>query len=365
MPLIKRRETTQKQLSANRLNIALSHGPITPAGRERIRSAHIRHGFYAADIEAAMRALGEDPAHLKELTEGLWLEFDPHGSMQEGLVIRLARATWMMNRADRMQEGSAMRRAQDLNMGRDDRSHANMMRLKIAADSLRRLAQSVQGEHYVTTQADLELMKNLQQERILKDMGEIALMLFYQLQAPGAGGDGIDPEEKSRRALVKFKAIFGLGGDEPPKARSALTPNHPQEPPKRALETVIDNAQKYPSITEAEWERRERPRQLLENILKRQVETCEALGKAERDELRKGPSPFERAAEIAPALVDSRLMRRMQDSNFREVRRLTNLLLKLKRNARNMKSHKNDEADEEHCESSPEGAGPAKEVEGI
>ena len=222
MPLIKRREITEKQLSANRRNITLSHGPITPEGRERIRSAHIRHGFYAADIETSMRALGEDPAHLQDLTEGLWAEFDPQGSMQEGLVIRLARSTWLMNRADRMQEGYGMRRAQDLNMGRDDRSHAYMMRLKIAADSLRRLAQSVQREHYVTTPADLELMKNLQQERMLKDMGEIAVTLFYQLQVPGTGEDGIDPEEKSRRALVKFKAIFGLSGDEPPKPRSAL-----------------------------------------------------------------------------------------------------------------------------------------------
>jgi hypothetical protein len=364
MPLIKRREITGKQLSANRRNITLSHGPITPEGRERIRSAHIRHGFYAADIETSMRALGEDPAHLEELTEGLWAECDPQGSMQEGLVIRLARATWLMNRADRMQQGYAMRRARDLNMGRDDRSHANMMRLKVAADSLRRLAQSVQREHYVTTRADLELMKNLQQETILKDMGEIALTLFYQLQAPGTGEDGIDPEEKSRRALVKFKAIFGLGGDEPPKPKSALTPSQLQETPKKSIEAVIDNRQKYPSIAEAEWERRERPRQLLVNILMRQVETCEALGKAERDELRKGPSPFERAAEIAPTLVDSRLMRRMQDSNFREVRRLTNLLLKLKRSAWNMKAHKNDEGDGERVESSLEGVEPSKEVAG-
>jgi hypothetical protein len=195
-------------------------------------------------------------------------------------------------------------------------------------------------------------------------MGEIALMLFYQLQAPDSGADGIDPEEKSRRALVKFKAIFGLSSDEPPKPRSALTPSQPQEAPRKAVETEVDNAQRYPSVSEAEWERRERPRQLLENILKRQVETCEALGKAERDGLRKGPSPFERAAEIAPTLVDSRLMRRMQDSNFREVRRLTNLLLKLKRNAWKMKAHKNDEGDGERFGSSREGVEPAKEVEG-
>jgi hypothetical protein len=51
-----------------------------------------------------------------------------------------------------------------------------------------------------------------------------------------------------------------------------------------------------------------------------------------------GPSPYERAAEIAPTHADARLMRRMQDSNFREVRRVTNLLLKLKRYERKMET---------------------------
>jgi hypothetical protein len=51
-----------------------------------------------------------------------------------------------------------------------------------------------------------------------------------------------------------------------------------------------------------------------------------------------GPSPFERAAEIAPTHPNAKLMRRMQDSNFREVRRITNLLLKLKRNQRKMEA---------------------------
>ncbi len=47
--------------------------------------------------------------------------------------------------------------------------------------------------------------------------------------------------------------------------------------------------------------------------------------------LARGLSPSDRAAEIAPTHPNARLMRRMQDSNFREVRRLTNLLLKTKR----------------------------------
>jgi hypothetical protein len=47
-----------------------------------------------------------------------------------------------------------------------------------------------------------------------------------------------------------------------------------------------------------------------------------------------GPSPYERAAEIAPTHRNTLLMRRMQDSNFREVWRVSNLLLKVKRQAR-------------------------------
>jgi hypothetical protein len=44
----------------------------------------------------------------------------------------------------------------------------------------------------------------------------------------------------------------------------------------------------------------------------------------------KGPSPYERAAEIAPTHPHAMLMRRLQDSYLREVRRVANLLLKLK-----------------------------------
>ena len=47
-----------------------------------------------------------------------------------------------------------------------------------------------------------------------------------------------------------------------------------------------------------------------------------------------GPSPFELAAQNAPSHAEVLLMRRAQDANMREVRRLTNLLLKLKREER-------------------------------
>ncbi|MGD0223683.1 MAG: hypothetical protein ABSF71_15225 [Terriglobia bacterium] len=332
---------TEKKIAANLRNLKLCHGPVTEEGRERIRAANLRHGFYAEAEEAAMLALGEDPAQFQELLEGFWDEYSPAGIPQEGLVIRLARATWLQNRADRMQEGYAVRQAQDVNKGRRDRLHAQMVRLKIMADTLRLLVQSVEREYYVTRPADLEKMKSLQQDGVLKEMGEIAIALFLQLHPPGAGADGITLEEQCRKAAARMRDIFGLSSDTPPPPGGVkhfrLSPEDAGAAPNGVGATERGD-KLYPKITPAEWEARERPRHLLENILKRQVEACEQQRKALLKESVKGPSPYERAAEIAPTHPDARLMRRMQDSNFREIRRVTNLLLKLKRHQRKMEA---------------------------
>jgi hypothetical protein len=326
MSLIKKHEMTERKLAANRQNQKLCHDSLTDERRERIQAALRRFGYNTQAEEAAMRAVGEEPADFQELLEGLWEEWSPSGTSQEGVVISLARALWLMNRAARMQEGCAVRQATEVSSGREDRAHARMMRLKMTEDSLGQLAHAVAYEHYVTTPADLEKMKNLHQEGALKDMGEIALALFYQLQAPGTGEDGIDPEERNRNVVRKIKGIFGITPD-------------PEDLPANASKPLEEGRDaRYPRITPAEWEARERPRQLLENILTRQVDTCQAQRKAAREESRKGPSPYERAAEIAPTHPDARLMRRMQDSNLREVRRLTNLLLKIKRYERQMEA---------------------------
>jgi hypothetical protein len=346
MSLVKKHTMTEKRLASNRRNQRHCNLPLTDEGKERIRAALRRFGYDAQAEEAAMRALGEDPAGFQELLEVLWEEWNPSGGMQEGVVISLARAMWLMNRAARMQEGCAVRQATEVNAGRADRLHAQMMRLTMTEERLRRLAQSVACEHYVTPKEDLEKMKSLHQEEVLKDMGEIALALFYELQPPGANADGIDVQEKSRRALAKFKEIFGLSSDVPPKPRPVFDFNGnpisqqnvgasennkaPDATPAPKV-PVARQANPHPSISEEEWKGRERPRQLLENILTRQMEACAAQRKALLKETVKGPSPYERATEIAPTHPNARLMRRMQDSNLKEIRRLTNLLLKIKR----------------------------------
>ena len=138
---------------------------------------------------------------------------------------------------------------------------------------------------------------------------------------------GLEPKSISDRLL-------GTTAHFPPP--SNLTPDSSQLEEDRHDADAVDGEddKRYPNITAAEWEARERPRQLLENILTRQVETCEAQRKALVKESVKGPSPYERAAEIAPLHPHALLMRRMQDNHFREARRVTNLLLKLKRQAR-------------------------------
>ena len=342
MSLRKKPAITEKRIAASRANGSRSRGPVTVARRETIDAAHSIHGFSAEAEDVAMRALGEDPEKFQQLLQGLWETYSPADAAQEGLVIRLARATWLMNRADRTQEGCALRQARDVNSGRQERLHAQMMRLRITADSLRLLARSVERPHYVTPPGDLEKMKSLQEEGVLKDMGEIALALFYQLQPPGTGADGIDPQERSRQALMRIKEIFGLNRDTPPPPRRNPFSGAPVEAPPDDLSlppapppasVTKSEDERYPNITPAEWEARQRPRQLLENILKRQAEACEEQRNAILKESVKGPSPYERAAEIASTDRNTLFLRKMQDSYFREVRRVTNMLLKLKRHS--------------------------------
>jgi len=373
MSLMKKPRMTAKRVAANRANGRRSKGPATPEGRERIRAANTRHGFYSQAEAVALVCLGEDPAELERLRTSLHDGIQNPYALQAELAEHLAQVVWRWKCAGRMQEGYALRLAKDANLTRDDRLHAQMMRLKITAETLRRLAQSVARKHYVTPREDLEMIKNLHQEGVVKDMGEIALVLFYQLQAPGTGEDGMDPDEKSRRALARFKSIFGLDSDVPPQVNVAPISSPPRESPPGAQAGVAtdgspadaglptmsgqvpvgareahaglstrsgpspvgateeENARRYPRITAAEWEARERPRQLLENILTRQVEICETQRQAILKESLAGPSPFERAAEIALAHPDAALMQRMEESSFRQIWRITNLLLRIKR----------------------------------
>ena len=261
--------------------------------------------------------------------------------MQKRLVNRLARVLWLVERSDRSLEGEALRRARIADNGRDNRLHARMMRLKMTAETLRSLARSVGCWHYVTTSEDLEVMKKLHHDGVAGEMGDIAMDLFYQLQEPGTDKDGVSEEEKRRGVVNSIRSIFGISPITSPVAmltpageQMVVYPEGYKEGEGTAASEEDEDSEKddrYPKITEDDWKARERARKLLRNILTRQVEVCETQRKALLQESLAGPSPYELAAEISPVHAEAVLMRRIQDANMREARRLTNLLLKLKR----------------------------------
>jgi hypothetical protein len=339
MSLTKKRRTTEKRAAASRANGKLSHGPATPNGRGRIREANTRHGFYAQAEAVALSCLGEDAAELEHLRNNLGADMQPPTALEGELAEHLVQVLWRWKRAARAQEGHALRRARDANLYRDDRLHAQMMRLRITADTLRQLAQSVAREHYITTSTDLAMMKRLHLEGAVKEMGEIALALFYRLEERGETDDEglpIDEEERARLVVAQVKSIFGIGMNNDRKQKADMNSDGQ---PEGGEEAGAAGKNTPPSrFSPTETLARERARQLLQNILTRQVELCEAQRNAILKESLSGPSPYERAAEVALAHPETALMQRMEESSFRQIWRITNLLVKMKHEARKEES---------------------------
>jgi hypothetical protein len=104
MPLVKPPTITPEKLAANQANGKQSHGPATQEGIERIRAANTRHGFYSRALSAEMRALGEDPEQYESLYNSLLADWRPENEYQTSLVRRMARLMWRLERFDRIQE---------------------------------------------------------------------------------------------------------------------------------------------------------------------------------------------------------------------------------------------------------------------
>jgi hypothetical protein len=372
MSLMKKPRMTEKKLAAIRKVQKLSHGPATPEGRARIRDAHLIHGGYSKSDEVALRALGEDPEDFRELLEGLADDRTAAAALRKTLGEHMARSFWRMRRAYRMQEGCALRQAKEEDATRAGRLHVRMMRLKMISRNWQLLAEAVKNPHYVTTPHDLEMMKHLHSDGVAKDMSEVALALFYQLQEPGTlhpGDEGFEDAEeaaKTRRVMTKIRGIFGL--DPLPDDREdkhGARPSAPQQWGRQdagvteadaatdlgpaddgpfaatagsgqALEVATltpetEEANPYPDITEEQWAARVDARQFLENILTHQIEMFDAQHHELLRQSVAGPSAHERAAEIAPTHPNAALMQRIEDSNFRQASRMASLFIRLKR----------------------------------
>jgi len=94
------------KVAANQANSLQSTGPVTPDGLDRVRQARLRHGLHASDSREVLALLGEDPDEFDRYEQALLQKWQPSDAFEETLVRRIARNSWRVDRAARIQENT-------------------------------------------------------------------------------------------------------------------------------------------------------------------------------------------------------------------------------------------------------------------
>jgi hypothetical protein len=85
MSLVKKPTMTPRKLAAVRRNARLSRGPATPEGRERIRAAHLVHGFYNDPIALLMQRMEDSNFRQVSRLTSLLMRMKSHERQMEAL----------------------------------------------------------------------------------------------------------------------------------------------------------------------------------------------------------------------------------------------------------------------------------------
>ena len=92
--------STPKQRAANRANAQKSTGPRTSAGQEKVSQNSRKHGLCGAFTVLA----SESQAEYDDLLERFLRSEQPADDVERELVAKMARSTWLSERAVRLQE---------------------------------------------------------------------------------------------------------------------------------------------------------------------------------------------------------------------------------------------------------------------
>ena len=285
MSLTKTPEITPEKLAANQANGRRSRGPVTPEGLERRRQAHIRHGFYSREGDEALRILGEDPEEFRALFRSLVVTWQPADEFEEGLVVRLARALWRMDRADRQQEAMVITQIKNLDKEVDRMAREELLAYERKRAGLDSLLEAAGEAGFVTRQIEIDALAAVCGGKLEARTGEI-LLLLHRLAK-----DNLD--------------TLGLPAPEGLALRPA------------------------PGLAEAEGPARDQVRERLLALLREEGEALEEHCAAREAELVETTSPHYRDAMTTPHRPQATLMARMEDANLRQVKYLTGLLMQL------------------------------------
>ncbi len=304
MSLVKKHKITPRKLAANRANAQFSGGPTTPEGRDHVRAAHLRHGFYAQASGGALPALGEDPAQFQALLESLLQAWQPADAFQESLVCQLATALWRKDRAIRIQDSLAVRKLEKKQENRLFLVVYGRALAEKAAAHFQALAAEVVREDYFTCPAHIERFAELYES---------------------------DPDRIPKTPLALLRRLRKPGSVAPPSIMDDAEPE----------DEVMDDPEPE-AERPAEGAEREEARKQLGEWLAEQIRSCQKTIAACDEEPCEPTSPYERDAMLVPDHPQAALMLRMEESSFRQMWRLTNLLLRIKGQAQGVAPPRNE-----------------------
>jgi hypothetical protein len=283
MSLIKKQRLTAKNLAAKRANARKARGPVSLAGKARSAATNLRHGFYSQARDEAMIALGENPKEYAGLLKSLVQDLGPRGGLQSQLVLQMGQAFWRMRRAERIQDGLAVRRV---------RKGLEMEQLVIGPGFT---------HNYETYQRLLELAK--------------------ALNAPD-----FNP---SPEYIQSFVTSFGV---TPPGEVQKLFPLlRAYAQAAKAPQNANENRGTEQTASTGEEQAKESARQDLSAALTATMFPYRRAIDAFMEKTDKLRSPENIAALMAPRGDNAMLMQRMEDSSLRQLWRLTRLFLMVKR----------------------------------
>lgn len=93
--------TSERQITANRLNARRSTGPRSESGKLRSRQNAIRHGLTAETVIGVL----EDPCDYAVFEAAIIADYAPRSMVEHELVVRLASLLWRLRRATSIETG--------------------------------------------------------------------------------------------------------------------------------------------------------------------------------------------------------------------------------------------------------------------
>lgn len=156
MSLTPKRRMTAKSLAAHRSNAVKSRGAVTKAGKARSAAARLRYGIFSRRDDEPIAEFGEDPKEYAALLKSLVRELQPCGGLQSELVLGMRRALWRMRRAERMQDGTALRRVESGLRSQDFILGPKLMQVGKVHRSYIDLWEALKRPDYVPATAEIE-----------------------------------------------------------------------------------------------------------------------------------------------------------------------------------------------------------------